>query len=298
MNILFSAVSVGTERAVLLGLPNAVRSMPFYPGYSGSGIVASVGRGVHELRPGDLVAGQLGHASYGVANASRLVQFEGRAFAPMMAFVELGCIVQQAIRKARIRLGESVAIVGSGLLGQILVLYAHCLGSGDITLIGRRERDGSALGLPIASSYIVGSGPDSPEINGLAADVVIEAAGNAAALTVAAAAVSHGGRIVNLGSTRDYVDATDLMNRLLSKEATLIGAHISTIDYPDRSPRGWSHSEERQLFARFVTEGTLPSIPYDIVHVARDGGREGVNGLYEAIARGRREPGAALLGWQ
>ena len=136
VNVLFSAVSVGTERAVLLGLPNAVRPMPFYPGYSGSGIVASVGRGVHELRPGDLVAGQLGHASYGVANASRLVQFEGRSFAPMMAFVELGCIVQQAMRKARIRLGESVAIVGSGLLGQIAALYANCLGSGEITLIG------------------------------------------------------------------------------------------------------------------------------------------------------------------
>ena len=73
----------------------------------------------------------------------------------------------------------------------------------------------SALDLPIAGQLTsLDQAPIRLTLADWRADVVIEAAGNAAALMVSAAAVGRGGRIVNLGSTRDYVDATGLMNRL------------------------------------------------------------------------------------
>ena len=296
VKVLFSAVSVGTESAVLLGLPNALRAMPFYPGYSGCGIVISTGRRVQEIQLGDLVAGKIGHSSYTVVSSSELVSFEDDQFSPQMAFIQLGCIVQQAMRKARIQLGEHVAVVGTGLLGQMSALYAHYLGAGRITLIGHSERGRvAAAKLPIQHDYVITTKSGCLEVKKLAADVVIEAAGVAFALIVSVEAARHGGRIVNLGSTRDYINATELMNSLVRKGASLTGAHISTVNQKEHSPDTWTHRDERELFERLVVEGTFQIPPYDIVHMESS---EDVNNLYEAIIRRRRNPGAVLLAWQ
>ena len=64
---LFSAISPGTERAMLLAQPNtatAERGFPFQPGYSNVGRVAAIGGDVKNFREGDLVATMQTHASH------------------------------------------------------------------------------------------------------------------------------------------------------------------------------------------------------------------------------------------
>ena len=295
VKVLYTAISVGTESAVLLGLPNAVRTMPYYPGYSGCGVVVAKGRNVVDVQLGDLVAGQIGHSSFAIVKSHEIVVFESEHDSCKMAFSELGCIVQQAMRKACVQLGEHVAIVGTGLLSQFAAIYANHLGAGHITMIDRSGRAASAIAeLPIEVAYVVTASASCQEIRSIGADVVIEAVGNASALLASVEAVRWGGRVVNLGSTRDAIDATRLVNLLVDKEASLIGAHISTTDRTEGSRDDWTHGQERDLYRRLVEAGTVQAPPYEIVHARR---REDVNYLYEEMIWRRRRPGAILLAW-
>ena len=92
-------------------------------GYSAAGLVVEAGEGVTEFRPGDHVAcagaGYAAHAellSVPKNLCARLpdgVSFESGAFAT------LGAIALQGVRLAEPTLGESVVVIGLGLVGQL-----------------------------------------------------------------------------------------------------------------------------------------------------------------------------------
>jgi predicted dehydrogenase/threonine dehydrogenase-like Zn-dependent dehydrogenase len=102
-------------------------------GYSSAGIVLEVGEHVRDLRPGDRVAcGGGGHAVHAELNyvpghlCVRLptgVSFEAGAF------TTVGSIAMHGVRQADARLGERVAVIGLGLVGQLtcrLLAAAGC----------------------------------------------------------------------------------------------------------------------------------------------------------------------------
>lgn len=94
-------------------------------GYSCAGRVIDVGRGVPDFRVGDLVAcaGQnyASHAEVVSIPRNLCVKVpEGLELADA-AYVTLGAIALQGVRQADPRLGEIVAVIGLGLLGQITV---------------------------------------------------------------------------------------------------------------------------------------------------------------------------------
>ncbi|MBI4532286.1 MAG: bi-domain-containing oxidoreductase [Candidatus Latescibacteria bacterium] len=94
-------------------------------GYSCSGIVLQVGQGMTDIRPGDAVA----CAGAGVANHAEIVLVPRNLFVKVpegcdlkaAASVTLGAIAMQGVRRADPRLGEIVAVIGLGLLGQLTV---------------------------------------------------------------------------------------------------------------------------------------------------------------------------------
>lgn len=285
----YSAISVGTESAMLLGLPNAVRTMPSWPAASGCGEVISAGRKTKGIKVGDHVAGQLAHGTYAIADASMVTLIGQREPPPLAALVDPGCVVQQGMRKASIRLGEHTAIVGTGLFGQLSMFYATLLGAGRLTLIGRDERGVAASKrLMLDQEYVVATDADA-----VAADVVFEAANSPTALLTAVAAVGQGGRIVNLGSPRTNVDLACLINGLMEKGASLTGAHRRAMNAPAGKGNAWR--ADRELYLRLLANDALRGFPYDLVQGTD---REAVNLLYEDIFRKRRAPGAILLDWR
>ena len=124
------------RRDGLLSAINAVRSRLDQPGalgYSSAGEVVGVGEGITDLRIGDRVAcagaGYAVHAEFDcvprllVAKiASESVSFEEAAF------TTVGAVALHGIRTAEAKLGDAVAVVGLGLLGQLTVQLLKAAG--------------------------------------------------------------------------------------------------------------------------------------------------------------------------
>lgn len=107
---------------------------PLPLGYSGVGKVIEVGKGCIEFKVGDLVAiaGTL-HANHAEINyvpknlAVKLPSdFENIEEA---SFIALGAVAMQGIRQAEVELGDKVAVLGLGLLGQIACQILHAYGN-------------------------------------------------------------------------------------------------------------------------------------------------------------------------
>ncbi|HEY2767360.1 MAG TPA: bi-domain-containing oxidoreductase [Solirubrobacteraceae bacterium] len=139
----------------------AVRSRLEQPsplGYSAAGVVLAVGGRVRDIAPGDRVA--CGGADYAVhaeldhVPANLCVPLpDGVAF-ESGAFATVGSIAMHGVRQAEVRLGERVAVIGLGLVGQLagqilraagcevvgidlsreLLSRAHAVGAADVVL--------------------------------------------------------------------------------------------------------------------------------------------------------------------
>lgn len=105
---------------------------PLPTGYSCSGIVIQVGSGITDLQPGDRVAcagaGIANHAEIVVVPRNLLVKVPDGCNLKDAASVTLGAIAMQGVRRADPRLGEIVAVIGLGLLGQITVQLLKAAG--------------------------------------------------------------------------------------------------------------------------------------------------------------------------
>lgn len=154
----FSVISAGTERAmielarkslvgkakdrpdlvrkvldkaradgVVAALEQALRRLdaPKPLGYSSAGVVLETGAGVEGIRPGDRVAcagaGYASHAEVISVPRNLCVPVPGGADLRDAAFSTLGAVAMQGVRVSGAGLGERVAVIGLGLIGQITV---------------------------------------------------------------------------------------------------------------------------------------------------------------------------------
>lgn len=101
-------------------------------GYSCAGIVAAVGSQVDEFRVGDRVAvigeGVATHAEYNTVPRNLCVLVPEGVSLDHASCSAVGAIALQAVRQAKLELGETVAVIGLGLLGQFLVQLCRANG--------------------------------------------------------------------------------------------------------------------------------------------------------------------------
>lgn len=113
-------------------------------GYSSSGVVLETGKNITDISVGDRVAcagaGYANHAEV-VAVPRNLVSKipEGVEF-NQAAFTTLGAITLQAVRRARVQLGDRVVVMGLGLLGQIACQILNSSGAHVIGIDPIKER--------------------------------------------------------------------------------------------------------------------------------------------------------------
>lgn len=106
-------------------------------GYSASGIVLSVGKNIKDIKVGDRVAcagaGYANHAEYIDVPRNLVMRIPDNLSFDLASTVTLGAIAMQGVRRADIRLGEIVAVIGLGILGQITIQLLKASGC---TVIG------------------------------------------------------------------------------------------------------------------------------------------------------------------
>lgn len=100
-------------------------------GYCAAGLVEQVGRRVADIRPGDLVAcggEDAAHAEVLAVPGNLCCRVPEGVDVTAAAFTTLGAIALHGFRQANVRLGERVAVIGLGLVGQLSARIAHAAG--------------------------------------------------------------------------------------------------------------------------------------------------------------------------
>ena len=178
-------------------------------GHEGWGVVDALGEGVEGLGPGNRVAALSGHAyaQYDVANESDVVGIPDALKDVPLPLEPFGCAFN-IFRRSDIRSGQTVAILGIGFLGAILVRLASSAGARVIAISRREEslqlaRDmGAAETIPMHDHWQIID--RVRELTGGAfCDRVIEAVGKQWPLDLAAELTREGGRLVIAGYHQD-----------------------------------------------------------------------------------------------
>lgn len=103
--------------------------MPREIGYSGAGRVLAVGEHTEGFRIGDAVAyAATGHAEVVAPTINHIVSVPEDVDLRHAAFVTVGGIAIQALRRADIQFGEVIAVYGLGLVGQLCAMIAKAAG--------------------------------------------------------------------------------------------------------------------------------------------------------------------------
>jgi len=215
---------------MLRGLHGTRNTWPQFPGYAAAGEVISVGPDVSHVAAGDWVVSQAAHARYCVTHASACCRIpEGIQPIHAAAFT-MATIAMQGVRRARIRVGESVAILGTGIIGNLAGQLAYIAGA--TTVVGvdpvrwRREVARQCRFTHLFQSSELQDGPKLPEhIARDGFDVVIEATGRPEPIVTAFQLARRRGRVVLLGSTRGITSEVDFYRDVHSKGLTIYGAH-------------------------------------------------------------------------
>ena len=260
-------ISPGTERAFLLGLPNAQGSYPTRPGYSNIGKVVEVGKNVSGIAIDDRVASTIGHTSHAITSPNRLIKVASTdALAAELVFFNLSAIALQGVRKARIELGETTLVLGQGLIG-LLALQLSKL-SGAFPLLAADLTDSR---LELAKS----NGADhtlNPEDNdftrqlndvtmGKGPSIVIEATGHPDAISTAMKVAGSGARVVLLASTRGETPKVNFYRDVHKKGLMLYGAHNSIRPRQESSPNFWTSDDDCRLMLSLISHKRFDVVP-------------------------------------
>ena len=114
--------------------------IPIQLGYSSSGEVVKVGKGVSEFHIGDKVVSNGSHAEYVVVNENLCSRIDDNTDIKEAAFTVLGSIALHGLRLSDTSLGSKVVVIGLGVIGQLVCRLAEAQGSEVVGIDPDNER--------------------------------------------------------------------------------------------------------------------------------------------------------------
>ena len=195
-----TAFSTGTDLANYCGKSTEVPGAPDYPrpvGYSNAGVVQRAGSEVHQLSEGQRVFSLKPHQSAYIARGDELVVPIPRGVSPEQAslayLTQLGLT---ALRQARYEPGETMAVVGLGVIGLCTVSLARAMGARVLAFTNCESREELARQLGAEAAFT-----DEPSVKVVhdRIDVVILTANTWSAYRTAVEIARPGGRVAILG---------------------------------------------------------------------------------------------------
>lgn len=251
-------------------------------GYSCAGTVVAVGAQAEEFRVGERVAcigeGVATHAEYNVVPRNLLAPVPANVSLEVASSSAVGAIALQTIRQARLELGESVAIIGLGLLGQFLAQLCRANGCRVVGV----DPDAGKRALAIESGAEAACAPETDEAlhhalrasGGAGVDAVLLTVSTTdlGPIELAAALVRDRGRVVCLGNTAIELDWRTWFGKeieFLFSRAMGAGSYEPDYfargkDYPVGYVR-WTANRNVRAFLDLNAQGKL-AVPQLITH--------------------------------
>lgn len=305
----FSAVSAGTERAKLetgekslvgkaLARPDLVRQVlavacqqgvqaAFHKvqsrlntlsalGYSCAGTVLAVGEEVTEFQPGDRVAcagaGYANHCEVNYIPRNLAVRVPDDVPLDAASLTTIGAIALQGLRQSQVRLGETVAVIGAGLVGLLTLQLSKAAGCRTVALdideqrVETARRMGADLALlcqdaqTLTAQHIARYGAD--------AAIVTAASRSAEPLELAAQLLRDRGRIVVVGDVAMGISRRAAYHKELSIALSRSygpGRYDAQyeekgVDYPIGYVR-WTEKRNMEAFLDLLASGSLNVAP-------------------------------------
>ena len=288
LRTLFSGISAGTELTAYRGTNPYLhkrwdgarrlfvadeRTGPQYPlsgwGYEEIGEIVEVGSEAAGLKVGQRVYGTWGHRTSRVVAADYA---SARILPPHVdpilgVFSQIGAIALNGILDAQINLGETVAVFGLGVVGQLVAQLARLSGARVVAvdLLESRRALADRLGAHAALDGRGAAEAIKELTGGRGADVCIEASGASAALNEAVRACAYSARVVALGFFQGEARSLFLGEEFHHNRIDIVCSQISGVS-PALKYR-WDTARLVATFMGLVAEGRLDLRPL-ITHVA------------------------------
>jgi predicted dehydrogenase/NADPH:quinone reductase-like Zn-dependent oxidoreductase len=254
----FSAISAGTEKASVeagrksllkkaMARPDLVKQVLEYAqsngvkaarqkvqarletltalGYSCSGFVLEVGAGAMGFQPGDRVAcAGVGYASHSEVNfvpANLAVRIPDGVGLDAASLTTIGAIAVQGVRQANVTFGETVAVIGAGLVGVLAIQILRAAGCRVVAIDISADRAATAVSLGAHLGLATGDlGLERAVANfsryGVDAALITAATKSADPLELAAKLLRDRGRISVIGDVGMGVSRSNMYKKEIS----------------------------------------------------------------------------------
>ena len=252
-------------------------------GYEESGEIVEVGGGIADLKVGQRLFGTWNHKTHHVATADyvreRLLP-EG-ADPRIGIFSHIGAVALNGVHDAQIRIGDTIAVFGLGVPGQIVAQAARASGARVIAIdpdAARRDiaiRHGAHLAIEPA-----GAAEEIKRLTGgRGADACIEVSGAPPALGEAIRAAAYNARVVAMGFFQGAIPGLKLGEEFHHNRIDLVCSQISGVN-PALDHR-WDRArldrtvmdliaQERVDFGRLISHTVPVSRAQDAFDMLRD----------------------------
>jgi L-iditol 2-dehydrogenase len=246
------------------------RIPPLIMGHEAAGVIAEVGPDVKQFSPGDRVTvdstvycGKCFYCRRGDVNLCDSRNVLGvscneyrrhGAFAEFVAvpqhivyrlpddlsfeqaaMIEAVSIAFHAVNRTPLKLGDTVVVVGAGMIGQLVIQTLREAGCGKLIAIDLDDRKLQMAQQLGADEGINANAPDLrgqvlERTHGRGSDLAFEVVGASDPFNMAVASVRKGGAVTLVGNLSPKVDMP--LQQIVTREITLIGVCASAGEYP------------------------------------------------------------------
>jgi predicted dehydrogenase/threonine dehydrogenase-like Zn-dependent dehydrogenase len=276
-------------------------------GYSGAGTVLALGENLEGFQVGQTVAyAATGHAEVAAPAINHVVPVPDGVDLREAAFVTVGGIAIQGLRRADLQFGETVAIYGLGLVGQLctrIALAAGCVVLG-IDINPRANEQAQSAG---ASLVLDPSDPewkrrvlDFTGKHGVDATIVCASSDSPEIINASMEITRRQGRVVLVGYVRLDIHPKNFLHREIDLRYSRAygpgsyhtGYEKGRLDYPFGYVR-WTEKRNLEEFVRLLSTGAISVEPliagvYDI---------EQAQEAFDAVREGSLPGVAALISY-
>lgn len=165
------------------------------------------------------------YAEYITVPVWNLIEFSNDIAFEVIAMMEPLAVALHAMKQAKLVKGESVAIIGTGMIGFAAAQWAQKLGAKSVTVIGRTNDK------KVIADAIYGIGYITIKQIAQEYDVVLEAVGSASSIDLSINIVKPAGKVVLMGNPEgDILFSQATYWRVLRKQLQIVGTWNSSYE--------------------------------------------------------------------